>query len=234
MPCSSAKACSSAAHRQPSRRRRRASSSMNACELAERQLREHRLDRADRRPATSRSSGSRGRSAPSPRSACRPARRTGSPACPSRSPASTICFSARRNGTDSGSKRSDKLRVAAVGRHDELEQVVGADRDEIDRLHQLVELPQQRRHLDHRAELEAASADDGAKRDRCRTSRSMISRACAISPSSVTIGSISCSSRPPAALQQRADLRAQQARPVERQPDRAPAQRRVLLLRARS
>ena len=38
------------------------------------------------------------------------------------------------------------------------------------------------------------------KRDRCRTSRSMISRACAISPSSVTIGSISFSSRPPAAF----------------------------------
>ncbi len=48
-----------------------------------------------------------------------------------------------------------QLRVAAIDRHDELEQIVGADRDEVDRLHQLVELEQQRRHFQHGAELEA-------------------------------------------------------------------------------
>src|SRR5690606_20971708 len=45
--------------------------------------------------------------------------------------------------------------IAAVGCGDELEKVVGADGDEIHRLHQFVKLPEERRHLNHRAELQA-------------------------------------------------------------------------------
>ena len=47
------------------------------------------------------------------------------------------------------------LGVAAVDREQELEQVVGADRDEIDPLQQFVELIQQRRHFDHGADVDA-------------------------------------------------------------------------------
>ncbi len=47
-------------------------------------------------------------------------------------------------------------RISAIDRHRELEEVVRSDRDEIDRLHQLVELPEQCRHLQHRAELQLA------------------------------------------------------------------------------
>ena len=68
------------------------------------------------------------------------------------------------------------------------------------------------------------------KRARWRTSRSMMSRAC------VDFGKLGdhrqhdAQFAPARRLQQRADLGAQQARPVERQADRAPAERRVFLL----
>ena len=42
-----------------------------------------------------------------------------------------------------------------INSEQELEQVVGADRDEIDALQQFVELVEQRRHLDHGADVDA-------------------------------------------------------------------------------
>ena len=51
--------------------------------------------------------------------------------------------------------------VAAIDREQELEQIVGADRDEIDLLQELVELIKQRRHLDHGADVDFASASFG-------------------------------------------------------------------------
>ena len=51
------------------------------------------------------------------------------------------------------------------------------------------------------------------------------------SPTVVTIGSSRRSSAPGGGPEQRAHLRAQQPGPVERQPDGAPAERGVLLLR---
>ena len=66
-----------------------------------------------------------------------------------------MSLSARSTGADSGSKRSDTRGIAAVGGVEELHQVVGADREEIDALEQFVELEQQRRHLDHGADLDA-------------------------------------------------------------------------------
>ena len=74
---------------------------------------------------------------------------------PLRSPASAICLQHAQERHRQRIEAVGELRVAAVGRHDELEQVVGADRDEIDRRHQLVELAQQRRHFEHGAELQA-------------------------------------------------------------------------------
>ena len=57
----------------------------------------------------------------------------------------------------------------------------------------------------------------------------MISLAWAISLISVTIGSMTLSSRPPVALSRARNWVRSKARPVERQPDRAPAERRVFL-----
>ncbi len=47
------------------------------------------------------------------------------------------------------------LGVAAVDSEQELEQVVGADRDEVDLLQEFVELIDQRGHLDHGADIDA-------------------------------------------------------------------------------
>jgi hypothetical protein len=47
-----------------------------------------------------------------------------------------------------------KLRVAAIGGEEELHQVVGADRGEVDDGQQVIELPQERGDLDHHAELQ--------------------------------------------------------------------------------
>ena len=44
---------------------------------------------------------------------------------------------------------------------DELEQVVGADGQEVHLLHQLGHLPQQGRHLDHRAQLQPRRQEMG-------------------------------------------------------------------------
>ena len=50
------------------------------------------------------------------------------------------------------------LRVLAVGREQELHQVVGADRQEVRLGGELVELEEQRGHLDHHPELDAEAA----------------------------------------------------------------------------
>ena len=47
------------------------------------------------------------------------------------------------------------LGIAAIDREQELEQIVGADRDEIDLLQELVELVEQRRHFHHGADVDA-------------------------------------------------------------------------------
>ena len=60
----------------------------------------------------------------------------------------------------------------------------------------------------------------------CSSSRTVRS-----SETSVTIGSMMRSSWPAEARSMRAQLRAQQARPVERQADRPPAERRVFFFR---
>ena len=64
-----------------------------------------------------------------------------------------MSLSARSTGADSGSKRCRHPGIAAVGGIEELHQVVGADREEIDPLQQFVELEQQRRHFQHGADL---------------------------------------------------------------------------------
>ncbi len=121
-------------------------------------------------------------------------------------------------------------RIGAVGGVEEHDQVVRSDRDEIRLGQHMVELEQQRRHLDHGADLElarrrVAGADQplelelhhplgldefpglGDHRHE-NLHRTAVGR-----------------------RQQRAHLRAQQAGAIERQPQRAKAHRRVLLRR---
>ena len=50
-------------------------------------------------------------------------------------------------------------RIAAIDRIQELHEVVGADREEIDAREKLVELEEERRHLDHGADLDALGQD---------------------------------------------------------------------------
>ncbi|MCR6659921.1 MAG: hypothetical protein NVV72_11465 [Asticcacaulis sp.] len=120
-------------------------------------------------------------------------------------------------------------------RHDELEEVVRADRDEVDRLHQLVELPEQRRHFEHGAELQAGRQVVGEARQMPHLAVDDLARLRDLE-STVTIGSITPQLAPAGGLQQRADLRAQQPRPVEgegesrasRAPGSPPGARRFL------
>ncbi len=114
----------------------------------------HRLHRGRPRPATSTATGSQGRPASWRRADCRRSRRKASPASPSPA-ARTIPRSARRNGFDSGSKRPATSvlprSVAVMNWKRSLE----TDRDEIGDACQFVELPEQRRHLDHGADQHA-------------------------------------------------------------------------------
>ena len=116
---------------------------------------QHRLDRADRRRRQRQRRGSRGRQRQ------RADRLRGEFAAQRHrlavlaAPCRRSSLSARSTGADSGSKRSDDPRIAAVGGIEELHQVVGADREEIDALEQFVELEQQRRHFQHGADLDA-------------------------------------------------------------------------------
>ena len=118
--------------------------------------------------------------------------------------------------------------VAAVGGVEELQQVVRADRQEVDALDQLVELIEQRRHLDHGADLDPV--------------RQLVAVAAQMGQLALDqpLGLVEFLDRgdhrehqlevaPAGRAQQRADLGAQQARAVEAEPDRAPAERRVLL-----
>ncbi len=70
-----------------------------------------------------------------------------------------------------------------------------------------------------------------ARRRSRAISRLTSARAMSTSPMAVTIGSSSLQLEPGRGPQQRSHLRAQQPRTVEPEADRAPAQRRVLLLR---
>ena len=118
--------------------------------------------------------------------------------------------------------------VAAVGGVQELHQVVGADREEIHALDQRIELEQQRRHLDHGADLDAIRQLVAAAAQRGQLALDQLLGLVELGAGrdhrehdlQLAAGG---------GLQQRADLAAHQARPVEPEPDRAPAERRVLL-----
>ena len=194
---------------------------------------QHRLDRADRRPATSRASGSRGRSAPWPRAAW-PAelaaqrdRHAGRAGLRRRS-----ACRARRNGADSGSKRSATLRYCrgrprtgtATGRSSRPRRNRRARRISSS-WHSSDGTSTMAPSLTLVGQWLAVAAQDGASRARRSPRRLRRTRR-----TSATIGNIILQLAPAGGLEQRAQLRAQQAGPVEAEADRAPAERRVLLL----
>ena len=138
---------------------------------------------------------------------------------------------ARSNGAEMRIEAVGNAGVAAVGRVEELREIVGPDRQEIDPRQQLVELEQERGHFDHDADLDALGQsvpvppqmgelvfdhrlgliefiDHGDHREH------EFERA------------------PARGAQQRADLAAHQAGAVEAEPDRAPAERGVFLFQA--
>ena len=118
--------------------------------------------------------------------------------------------------------------VAAVDREQELEQVVRADRQEVDARQQLVELVEQGGDFHHRADVDALgqavsvlaqirqlALDHGLRLielvDDADHREHDLQRSAA------------------RGAQQRADLAAQQPRPVEAEPDRTPAERGIFL-----
>ena len=120
-------------------------------------------------------------------------------------------------------------RIAAVGGIEELHQVVGADREEIDAVEQFVELEQQRRHFQHGADLHPLGQ------------RVAVTAQMRQLDLDQRLGLVEllhhgdhrehhAQFAPAGGAQQRAHLAAQQAGPVEAEPDGAPAERRIFLL----
>ena len=124
-----------------------------------------------------------------------------------------------------------EARIAAVGRHQELEQVVRADRNEIDRLHQLLQLGEQGRHLQHGSQLHALGQQTAV-------ALGMLNLAREVQPRRLDLRHAGDhrQHQPQRTARGRADERAElhphQGRPVEGQAHGAPAESRVLLLRA--
>ena len=119
--------------------------------------------------------------------------------------------------------------VDPIGGENVLHQVVGADREEVGGLGDLFDLPQQRRHLDHRAELDvarrlaAAALHEGdllveqrARREELGDRRHHRDHHLELAAGG--------------GAQHRPKLGAQQAGPVEAHADRPPAERRVRLV----
>ena len=131
---------------------------------------QHRLDWTDRCRRHGDGADSRGRTGPLPKAACPPFRRTTSRACCGACPPARYRAACRRNGRPRMSNRSADPGIAAIHRHGELEEIVGADGHEIDLRHQFVQLPEQRRHFQHGADIAAAWAVDGRILERCCTS----------------------------------------------------------------
>ena len=119
-------------------------------------------------------------------------------------------------------------RVAAVGGIEELHQVVGADRQEIDAVEQFVELEQERRHFQHGADLHALGQ---------RVAVPAQMRQLDLDQGLGLVEFLHHGDHrehqtqfaPAGGAQQRAHLRAQKPGPVEAEPDGAPAERRVFL-----
>ena len=121
-------------------------------------------------------------------------------------------------------------RIAAIAGGHELQEIVRSDRHEIRDLEKLVELPQKRGHLDHRAK------------------ENLLRRGMTVAPE-MRVFAVDQGTRPAYLVEfgdhrdhdpkfaaarrqhQGADLATQQPRPVEAEPDRPPAHRRILLLR---
>ncbi len=126
------------------------------------------------------------------------------------------------------SNRSETLAIAAIDREQELKQVVGAHRNEIDFLQKLFKLIEQCRYFQHGSDIDAFG-----QRVSVLTQISQFALDDALG--GVEFGHFrdhrehDAQASPAAGAQQRADLAAQQAWPVEPEPDRAPAERRIFL-----
>ena len=135
---------------------------------------------------------------------------------------------AERRHSDRVEPPGDPL-IAAIGSIEELEQIVGADRDEIDSLEQFVELIEQRRYFEH-------GADVGALRQLVTVPAQM--GELALDERFCFVEFFDCRDhrehQPKVAAagraQERANLAAQEPRAVETEPDGAPSESRILLL----
>ena len=75
--------------------------------------------------------------------------------------ATTIWRNTRRNGRPERIEPVGDAGIAPIDSHDELEEIIGADGDEIHFFHQFIELPQQAWHFEHGAELQSCAATGG-------------------------------------------------------------------------
>ena len=135
-----------------------------------------------------------------------------------------------QRGGAQGIIAAGKLGVAAVGGEEELHQIIGADRGEVDERQQVVELPQERRDLDHGAELQGRGQLVTALQQVLLLEFHHLHRALVF----LDVGDHREHDLHRRAFRrhhQGAKLQTEKGRPVERHADRAPAQGRVLLLR---
>ena len=122
-----------------------------------------------------------------------------------------------------------KLGVAAVGGEEELHKIVGPNRSEVDERQQMVELPEQRRDLDHGAELQRRRQLVAALEKMLLLEFHHLDGA----PVFLDVGDHREHDLHRLAFRrhhQRAQLQAEKGRTIKRHADRTPAKGRVLLL----
>ena len=176
-----------------------------------------------RKPMAASASASIGRPASSPQ------KESGVPCAAQRA---TICSRKSRKLDAQHVVAAAHQLVLAVGGEEELLEVVAADRDEVGELEEAVGREGEARGLEHGADLELARARCGRAPARARARRGRGARAASNSAASATKGNMIVQRPALGAADQRLHLHAHDARAVEPDADRPPAERRVRLVGA--
>ena len=184
------------------------------------------------RPGASTGCGSRSPRGPAPRPGGRRPRRRRRAACRCAAQRPTICSRKLEEAQAQHVVAAPHPLVLAVGGEEELLEVVAADRDEVGQLRRNGRA--RRRGSASPASRRSCSSRGTHGRARCSrsTSLSTSARAASNSRHSVTKGNMIVQRAAPGAADQRLHLHPHDARPVEPDPDRAPAERRVRLVGA--